>query len=55
MIYFKINTNLLFYRFNPPKDRENILKSQWRQDILDKLIKLRLQENKFQHLTSFAL
>lgn len=55
MDYFKINTKYLFYRFNPPKDREIILKSQWRQDILDKLIKLRLQENEFQHFTSFAL
>lgn len=55
MNYFKINTNHWFYRFNPPKEKEIILKSQWRQEILDKLIKLRLQENEFQHFTSFAL
>lgn len=44
----------IFFRFNSAKDRENIFKSKWRQEILDKLIKLRLQEKEFQNITSFA-
>jgi len=47
--------NILFFRFKPPNDRENIFKSKWRQEILDKLIKLRLKEKEFQQIASFAL
>jgi len=32
-----------------------MLKNEWMQEILDKLIKLRLQEKKLQNLTSLAL
>ncbi|VVC27895.1 Peroxin/Ferlin domain,Beta-propeller repeat TECPR,Peroxin domain [Cinara cedri] len=46
---------LLSQWFNSPKDGENSFKSKWRREILDKLIKLRLQEKEFQNITSFAL
>lgn len=38
---------LFFFRFNSAKDKENVLKSKWRREILDKLIKLRLKEKEF--------
>ncbi|KAL4141811.1 hypothetical protein QTP88_004372 [Uroleucon formosanum] len=41
--------------FDSPNDRQTIFKSKWRQEILDKLIMLRLQEKEFQQITSFAL
>lgn len=49
-----LKTKIIFFRFNSPKDRENIFKSKWRQEILDKLIELKIREKEFQRFDTFT-